>query len=60
MLVDISLHFFLRHRVDVHRALGVRFDQIVRTLTGLAFFAVHLGVGETRGVPGSFPYSAVH
>ena len=60
MLVDVSLHFFLRHRVYVYGAFGVVFDKVIRALTVSAFLAVHFRVGKARGVSRSFPDSAVH
>ena len=60
MFVDVGLHFFLSHRVNVHGAFGEVFDKVIRALTGFALLAVHFRVGKTCGVTRSFPNSAVH
>ena len=60
MFADILLHFLVRHAVGIDASLGMRFDEVVRTVTGLAFLAVHFGIGEGRRVPACFPNSRVH
>ena len=55
MLLNVAFHLLICHEVDIDGALGVRLDEIVGAMTGLALLAVHLGVGEGSGVPARFP-----
>ena len=55
MLCNVCFHFLVGHGVGIDFALGMRFDQIVGTETGFAFFAVHFRVGKGSGMTAGFP-----
>ncbi len=58
MLLDIGHHLFVGPAV--RSFTGHIFDQLVRTMAGLAVLAVHQRVGEAAHMPRCHPHLRIH
>ena len=60
MFTDVGLHLLVGHEIGIRSALGVGFDEVIGTVTGLALLAVHLGIGEGSRVAAGLPDAGIH